>query len=77
MISLDEYLEAGQSPQSTQEIRVEKTPEVLRRIYRAYDSTHPNSLVLSPSALNAYLGLPVEILLPLCSGLENTGRSEC
>ncbi|WP_290086656.1 PD-(D/E)XK nuclease family protein, partial [Bacteroides caecimuris] len=28
-----EYLEAGQSPQSNQEIQIEKTPEVLRRIY--------------------------------------------
>ena len=27
-----EYLEAGQSPQSNQEIQIEKTPEVLRRI---------------------------------------------
>ena len=50
-----EYLEAGQSPQSNQEIQIEKTPEVLRRIYRAYDSTNPKSVILSPSALNAYL----------------------
>ena len=50
-----EYLEAGQSPQSIQEIQIEKTSEVLRRIYRTYDSTNPSSVILSPSALNAYL----------------------
>ncbi len=65
-----EYLEAGQSPQSTQEIRVEKTPEVLRRIYRAYDSTHPNSLVLSPSALNAYLDCRLRFYYRYVAGLK-------
>lgn len=50
-----EYLEAGQSPQSTQEIEIEKTPEVLQRLYHAYDISVPHSFTLSPSALNAYL----------------------
>ncbi|WP_148372440.1 PD-(D/E)XK nuclease family protein [Bacteroides bouchesdurhonensis] len=50
-----EYLEAGQSPQSTTDIRIEKTPEVLARLHHTYDSSNPRSLLLSPSALNAYL----------------------
>ena len=50
-----EYLEAGQSPQGTNEILIEKTPEVMTRLYHSYDQSMPNSVVLSPSALNAYL----------------------
>ncbi|MDD3037703.1 PD-(D/E)XK nuclease family protein [Bacteroides sp.] len=50
-----EYLEAGQSPQSSTDIQIEKTPEVLRRLYHTYDSSNPHSLILSPSALNTYL----------------------
>ncbi|MEG0646862.1 MULTISPECIES: PD-(D/E)XK nuclease family protein [Bacteroides] len=50
-----EYLEAGQSPQSTTEIRIEKTPTILDRLRRSYDITLNPEAVLSPSALNAYL----------------------
>lgn len=50
-----EYLEAGQSPQSATAIEVEKTPQVLDRLRRAYDSSSPEANILSPSALNAYL----------------------
>ena len=50
-----EYLEAGQSPQSGREISVEKTPEIITRMYERYDvNRHPRSL-FSPSALNTYL----------------------
>lgn len=50
-----EYLEAGQSPQSGREIRVEKTPEIITRMHERYDvNRHPLSL-FSPSALNTYL----------------------
>lgn len=50
-----EYLEARQSPQSGREIRVEKTPEIITRMYERYDvNRHPRSL-FSPSALNTYL----------------------
>lgn len=50
-----EYLEAGQSPQTTTEICIEKTPKVLDKLRRAYDIAAPKSYHLSPSALNAYL----------------------
>lgn len=50
-----EYLEAGQSPQNTVDICIEKTPEVLNKLRRAYDISQPKSYNLSPSALNAYL----------------------
>lgn len=50
-----EYLEAGQSPQSTKRIEIEKTPEILERLCRSYDSSRQGSYILSPSALNAYL----------------------
>lgn len=50
-----EYLEAGQSPQSAKRIEIEKTPEILERLHRSYDSSRQGSYILSPSALNAYL----------------------
>lgn len=65
-----EYLEAGQSPQSNQEIQIEKTPEVLRRIYRAYDSSNPKSVILSPSALNAYLDCRLRFYYRYVVGLK-------
>lgn len=65
-----EYLEAGQSPQSNQEIQIEKTPEVLRRIYRAYDSSNPKSVILSPSALNAYLDCRLRFYYRYGAGLK-------
>ncbi|ADV44474.1 PD-(D/E)XK nuclease family protein [Bacteroides helcogenes] len=49
------YLEAGQSPQSTREIRIDKTPEILERMYRTYDIRRNSKALFSPSALNAYL----------------------
>lgn len=51
-----EYLEAGQSPQSTTVIQIEKTLEVLEKLCYTYDVSHnPRAIILSPSALNAYL----------------------
>lgn len=65
-----EYLEAGQSPQSTQEIRIEKTPEVMRRLYHTYDSRNPQSAILSPSALNAYLDCRLRFYFRYVAGLK-------
>lgn len=65
-----EYLEAGQSPQSSQEIQIEKTPEVLERLYRAYDNTNPDSVILSPSALNAYLDCRLRFYYRYIAGLR-------
>lgn len=50
-----EYLEAGQSPQATTEISIEKTPEILDRLRASTDITRNPNAILSPSALNAYL----------------------
>ena len=50
-----EYLEAGQSPQSGKDICIEKTPDIIDRLYDAYDITRNKKALLSPSALNAYL----------------------
>lgn len=53
------YLEAGQSPRQVKSITVEKTPEILRKLYDTYDTRkHPKAL-FSPSALNAYLDCPL------------------
>lgn len=65
-----EYLEAGQSPQSSQEIQIEKTPEVLGRLYRSYDNTNPDSVILSPSALNAYLDCRLRFYYRYVAGLR-------
>lgn len=65
-----EYLEAGQSPQNTLEIQIEKTPEILRRLYRAYDTAQPESVILSPSALNTYLDCRLRFYYRYVAGLE-------
>ena len=65
-----EYLEAGQSPQNTLEIQIEKTPEILRRLYRAYHIAQPESVILSPSALNTYLDCRLRFYYRYVAGLK-------
>lgn len=65
-----EYLEAGQSPQSSQEIQIEKTQEIIDRLYRAYDCANPQSMSLSPSALNAYLDCRLRFYYRYVAGLK-------
>lgn len=65
-----EYLEAGQSPQNTLEIQIEKTPEIQRRLYRAYDTAQPESVILSPSALNTYLDCRLRFYYRYVAGLK-------
>lgn len=51
-----EYLEAGQSPQSMREIKIEKNPTILSDMLLRYDlNSNPKAYTLSPSALNSYL----------------------
>lgn len=51
-----EFLEAGQSPQSSRDICIEKTPEILNRLRNTYNfESNSKAFALSPSALNAYL----------------------
>lgn len=65
-----EYLEARQSPQSGREIRVEKTPEIITRMYERYDvNRHPKSL-FSPSALNTYLDCRLKFYYRYVAGLK-------
>lgn len=65
-----EYLEAGQSPQSGREISVEKTPEIITRMYERYDvNRHPRSL-FSPSALNTYLDCRLKFYYRYVAGLK-------
>lgn len=65
-----EYLEAGQSPQSGREISVEKTPEIITRMYERYDvNRHPRSL-FSPSALNTYLDCRLKFYYHYVAGLK-------
>ncbi len=65
-----EYLEAGQSPQNTLEIQIEKTSEILRRLYRAYDTAQPEFVILSPSALNTYLDCRLRFYYRYVAGLK-------
>ena len=65
-----EYLEAGQSPQSGREISVEKTPEIITRMYERYDvNRHPRSL-FSPSALNTYPDCRLKFYYRYVAGLK-------
>lgn len=65
-----EYLEAGQSPQSTAIIQIEKSQEVFDRLRRAYDSANPKAGTLSPSALNAYLDCRLKFYYRYVAGLK-------
>ena len=66
-----EYLEAGQSPQSNKEIQIEKTPEILHRLYITYDlNRNPHSFILSPSALNTYLDCRLKFYYRYVAGLK-------
>ncbi|MBC8594753.1 PD-(D/E)XK nuclease family protein [Oscillospiraceae bacterium N12] len=66
-----EFLEAGQSPQSNQEIIIDKTPEILNRINYKYDFTrNPKAFPLSPSALNAYLDCKLRFYYRYVAGLK-------
>lgn len=50
-----ESLEAGQSPQSSTEITIFKTPEVMKRLQASYDLRVKPDACFSPSALNTYM----------------------
>ena len=50
-----QFLEAGQSPQGTSSITVEKTPDVMRRMQSLFDVRANPKAKFSPSALNYYL----------------------
>lgn len=65
-----EYLEAGQSPQSGREIRIEKTPEIIARLYAKYDITRHPKVFFSPSALNAYLDCRLKFYYRYVAGLK-------
>ena len=65
-----EYLEAGQSPQSTPKIEIPKTQKILERLYHIYDVTNPKSLILSPSALNTYLDCRLRFYFRYIAGLK-------
>lgn len=52
---LREHLEAGQIPQSRRNICIRKNPEIMNRLYRAYDVRKNADALFSPSALNTYL----------------------
>lgn len=65
-----QYLEAGQSPQQSLKIEIQKTDEVLQRMYNAYDiRRHPNAL-FSPSALNTYLDCRLRFYYRYVAGLK-------
>ncbi|WP_291529103.1 PD-(D/E)XK nuclease family protein [Bacteroides sp. UBA939] len=65
-----EYLEAGQSPQSNREICIEKTPEIITRMYNRYDVTRHPKAIFSPSALNAYLDCRLKFYYRYVAGLK-------
>lgn len=55
-----QFLEAGQSPQGTSPITVEKTPDVMRRMQSLFDVRTNPKAKFSPSALNYYLDCPLK-----------------
>ena len=66
-----EFLEAGQSPQKSREITIEKTPAIRSRILNRYNfNQNPKALPLSPSALNAYLDCSLRFYYRHVAGLK-------
>lgn len=65
-----QFLEAGQSPQGTSPITVEKTPEVMRRMQSLFDVRANPKAKFSPSALNYYLDCPLKFYYRYVAGLS-------
>ena len=65
-----QFLEAGQSPQGTSPITVEKTPEVMRRMQSLVDVRTNPKAKFSPSALNYYLDCPLKFYYRYVAGLS-------
>ena len=65
-----QFLEAGQSPQGTSPITVEKTPDVMRRMQSLFDVRANPKAKFSPSALNYYLYCPLKFYYRYVAGLS-------
>ena len=67
---VQQSIEAGQSPQERQTIRIPKTPAVMDRMRQVYDLTYNPKAKISPSALNGYLDCPLRFYLKYVAGLQ-------
>lgn len=65
-----QFLEAGQSPQGTSFITVEKTPDVMRQMQSLFDVRANPKAKFSPSALNYYLDCPLKFYYRYVAGLS-------
>lgn len=65
-----QFLEAGQFPQGTSPITVEKTPDVMRRMQSLFDVRANPKAKFSPSALNYYLDCPLKFYYRYVAGLS-------
>lgn len=65
-----QFLEAGQSPQKSEKIEIEKTPEIMDSLYRLYSRGHGAKSNISPSALNAYLDCRLKFYFRYVAGLS-------
>lgn len=65
-----QFLEAGQSPQGTSPITVEKTPDVMRWMQSLFDVRANPKAKFSPSALNYYLDCPLKFYYRYVAGLS-------
>lgn len=63
-------LEAGQSPQSTQTIRIVKNEQVMERMHRVFDLACNERAHLSPTALNTYLNCKLRFYFKYVAGLQ-------
>ena len=66
-----EYLEAGQSPQEPQNIRIEKSDGLMAKLRELYDAASEHSVALSPSALNTYLDCPLKFYYNYVARLQS------
>ena len=67
---VQQSIEAGQSPQERQTIRIHKTQAVMERMRQVYDLAYNPKAKISPSALNGYLDCPLRFYLKYVAGLQ-------
>ena len=67
---LRKRLEAGQTPQTSGSISIEKTPGIMKRMQNVFDRRVNPKALLSPSALNTYLDCPLKFCYQYVGGLQ-------
>ncbi len=64
------FLEAGQSPETSVEITIDKTPDVMQRLHEVFNLELNKKAYFSPSALNYYMDCRLKFYYIYIAGLK-------